>query len=238
MAGDASESSAAFPLDSPNWWPWRRAIEHVRHLRINHAIADQELATAINERDVRCKMDWLDSRAAPPKRVVTLLGDSFFAVFRIEPGWGKLLAVAQRPDARLPHDHVLYAWGPHIERIWPTAAPSEPAAEKAKPEPEAALDESAAAAATTAPSPTSGATPSLLEGPLHPLRHGGQIDRVYSALRKEFPPFGKAPESLSIERIAKKLSRHWKTERDEEGLDDPSPEVVRIAVNGLGRSDD
>jgi hypothetical protein len=130
---------------------------------------------------------------------------------------------------------VLYAWGPNIERIWPTAAPSEPALEKTKPEPKAALDKSAAAAATTAASPKP--TPPPFEGPLHPLRHGPQIDRVYSALRKEFTPHGKAPKSLSIERIAKKLSHHWKTERDEEGLDDPSPELVRIAVNRLGRSD-
>ena len=115
---------AKLPLDDPRWWPWDRAIKHARQLRLNHAIADQELATAINARDVPCKMEALDPRTDPPKRVVTLLEDSFFAVFRIEPGWGKLLAVALRPDARLPHNHVMYAWGPNIERIWPTAAPT------------------------------------------------------------------------------------------------------------------
>ena len=103
------------PLDDPRWWDWQRAVEHVRQLRLNPAIADQELATAINERDVRCKMEWLDRRTNPPKRAVTLLEDSFFAVFRIEPGWGKLLAVAYRPNAGMPHNHVMYAWGPDIE---------------------------------------------------------------------------------------------------------------------------
>jgi hypothetical protein len=119
-------SKRKLPLDDPRWWPWRRAIEHVRQQRLNHAIADQELATAINERDVPCKMEWLDAQADPPKRVATLLTDSFFAVFRIEPGWGKLLAVGQRPDARLPRDHVCYAWGPEIEKIWPSDASTTP----------------------------------------------------------------------------------------------------------------
>jgi len=118
-----AQRRAKLPLDDPRWWNWGRAIAHVRQLRLNHAIADQELATAINGRHVPCKMEWLDPRADPPKRGVILLEDSFFAAYRIEPGWGKLLAVALRPDVRLPRDHVLYAWGPEIERIWPPAAP-------------------------------------------------------------------------------------------------------------------
>jgi hypothetical protein len=69
------------------------------------------------------------------------------------------------------------------------------------------------------------------------LRHGPQIDRVYAALRKEFPLLGKAPKSLPINRITKRLRRHWKTEREEEGLTDPSPDVVAAAVEQLGRSD-
>jgi hypothetical protein len=77
-----------------------------------------------------------------------------------------------------------------------------------------------------------------LEAALRGLPRGPQIDRVYPALWKEFPPLGKAPKSWSIDRITKRLRRHWKAERNEEGLDDPSPDVVRIAVKALGRSDD
>ena len=110
-------SKDELPLDDPKWWPWGRAIEHVRQVRLNHAIADQELATAINERNVRCKMEALDPTTSPPKRVVTLLEDSFFADRRVQPGWGKLL-VANRSGARLPSEHVMYAWRPDIEKIW------------------------------------------------------------------------------------------------------------------------
>jgi hypothetical protein len=123
-----AQRRAKLPLDDSRWWSWGRAIEHVRQLRLSRAIADQELATAINERHVGCKMEWLDRRTDLPQRAVTLLEDSFFAVFRIEPGWGKLLSVAHRPNAHLPRDHVLYAWGPDIEKIWPSAEPSEPRA--------------------------------------------------------------------------------------------------------------
>ena len=112
------------PLDDPRWWDWGRAIEHVRKRRLNHAIADQELATAINARDVPIKMDWLDTRVSPPKRAVMLLEDNFFADFRIKPGWGKLLTVGQRAGVSMPHNHVLYAWGPNIEKIWSFDAPT------------------------------------------------------------------------------------------------------------------
>jgi hypothetical protein len=162
-----AQRRAKLPLDDPRWWPWGRAIEQVRQLRLNHAIADQELATAINERDVRCKMEALDPRTDPPKRVVTLLADSFFAVFRIKPGWGKLLAVAQRPDARLPHDHVLYAWGPDLDKIWPTAVPSEAAPKRArrkgKPRKRHADDATALPLPSTPPVPPSPPSPPSTE---------------------------------------------------------------------------
>ena len=119
-----AQRRAKLPLEDPRWWDWGRAIEHVRQVRLNHAIADQELATAINGRHVSCKMEWLDRRTDPPKRGAMLLEDSFFAAFRIKPGWGKLLSVSHRSDVRVPRDHVMYAWGPEIERIWPTAAPT------------------------------------------------------------------------------------------------------------------
>jgi hypothetical protein len=71
------------------------------------------------------------------------------------------------------------------------------------------------------------------------LRHGRQIDRVYAALWKEFPPRGKAPTPLSIKAIARKLQPHWEAENEELSLENPSDDVVEAAVNALrARPDD
>jgi hypothetical protein len=72
------------------------------------------------------------------------------------------------------------------------------------------------------------------------LKHGPQIDRVYLPLRIDFPPYGMTPRSLSAERCKDRLSNagHWKAENEEFGLTDPSPDVVGIAMNLLGRTTD
>jgi hypothetical protein len=98
-----------------------RAIEHVRE-QLDRHVGDFDLASAINRRDVWIKLEAIDRRADPPKRVSMLLEDEFFRDFRIEPGWGKLLTVALVPNVRLPRDHVLYAWGPDLLRLWPSAS--------------------------------------------------------------------------------------------------------------------
>jgi hypothetical protein len=240
MAGDASESSTDFPLDSPNWWPQGKALEYCRSQPL---FRFDDLVAAVEQELVHVKVEYLDDSTKPAKRKSQRLTSEFFQRWAVVWFWDRLAFKARTPGATLRRHALLYFWRPDLERHWsPVFPPSEPAPEKAKPEPEAALDESAAAAtATTAPSPTSEPAPPPLEGPLHPLRHGPQIDRVYPALRKEFPLYGKAPKSLSIKRVAKRLRPHWEAEnkdlKKEDRLPDPSEDVVAAAVEQLGRGD-
>jgi hypothetical protein len=117
----AQANSTTFPLQSPNWWLWDRAILHVR-AQLDRDVGDFALADAMNRRDVAIKIEAIDRRADPPKQVSEVLGDEFFRDFRVQPGFGKLLVVARTQNLRLPRDHVLYAWGPHLLRLWPTVA--------------------------------------------------------------------------------------------------------------------
>jgi hypothetical protein len=111
------------PLQSPNWWSWERAIPYVRK-QLGRDVGDFDLADAMNRRDVAIKIESIDRRADPPKRVSAVLGDEFFRDFRVQPGLGGLLVVALAQNLRLPREHVLYAWGPHLLRLWPAAAGS------------------------------------------------------------------------------------------------------------------
>jgi hypothetical protein len=126
-----AKRARTLPLDDARWWTWKHAIEHVHQVRVHLAIALHELATAINRRDVHCKMDALNP-GPPPRRVVVPLEDKFFEAFHVEPSRGGLVPVSYRPDVQLFREHALFAWGPDVERLWPTASranPSEPRAD-------------------------------------------------------------------------------------------------------------
>jgi hypothetical protein len=119
-------------LQSPNWWSWRRAIEYVREWMgagdihtsdSTTATADFDLAAAINKQNVRIKLEAVDYRSAPPKRISTLLDEkNFFPHFTVEPRRG-LLVRALAPNTRPPPGSTFYAWGPDLQRIWPGPAP-------------------------------------------------------------------------------------------------------------------
>jgi hypothetical protein len=99
---------------------------------------------------------------------------------------------------------------------------------------------SAAKPQSTPPSPPS---PPRKSPPLPPLpksvakklRHGPKIDRVYPALQMKFPPHGKTPKSLSVKQCARELSPLWEADRGRR-RPDPSEEVIRVAMNLLGRT--
>jgi hypothetical protein len=115
-----SRPVAKLPLHSSDWWSWARAIPYVRE-QLGRDVGDFDLAAAMNRRDARIKLEAIDRRANPPKRISLLLEDEFFRDFRIEPMLGKLVTVALVPNVRLPRDHALFAWGPDLQKLWPAS---------------------------------------------------------------------------------------------------------------------
>jgi hypothetical protein len=109
------------------------------------------------------------------------------------------------------HEDVHYAWKPDLKRIWPDMFPPAPAKTPSSPPKLPALPKEIAAK----------------------LRHGRQIDRVYLALRREFPPYGKAPDALAVKQCAEKLSPYWVADNQALGLTDPSDDVIAAAMRLL-----
>ena len=116
-----SPAAKSLPLQSPNWWPWRRAIPYVREqVAVDH-VADFDLATAMNNRDVRIKIEAVDYKQTPPKRISAVLDEvNFFPYFRIRPQRG-LVVVQLTPDKCMFSGAAFFAWGPDLQRIWPAS---------------------------------------------------------------------------------------------------------------------
>ena len=226
MARDASGSSAALPLDDPRWLPLANVHGALCPSTGHPELAARDLTGGMAKpdgvRSMRRRFARLPDKVDPddyPER--ERLRWAFWNEHELYwSGSERRLMIVPRPrggqivTADAARGYAFFAWRPDLERLWPTMFP--PSHEPAPPP-----------APVLAPD----------EAP-QPLRRGPQIARVYSALRKEFPPFGKTPKSLSIKQCAKKLSHHWEAENKEFDLTDPSEDVVAAGMKGLGRSDD
>jgi hypothetical protein len=113
------------PLKSANWWPWGRAIEYVRE----RMMGDDAFMIAVNQGDVSVKIEVIDIRANPPTRVSKLLED-----IRVGPWFDQVVIVSDAPGR--PGNRAFFAWGPDLQRIWPTERPAtnEPSADKTRDE--------------------------------------------------------------------------------------------------------
>jgi hypothetical protein len=107
------------PLTSPNWWPWRRAILYVREQVGADHVADFNLAAAMNSRDVRIKLEAIDHKQTPPKRISLVLDEvNFFPFFKVIPNNG-LLVQQLTSERRMFPGAAFFAWRPDLEKIWP-----------------------------------------------------------------------------------------------------------------------
>ena len=218
MAEPISKSSTELPLDSFDWVPL-----DIPHRWLAERIGNADLAA----------LDLIKVLATPPPHGVRSmrryfgrfrdlsrpdlererLDFSFWVEHRLT-SWtdGLRIGLANRGvDYPIPAVGV-YAWKPDLERIWPEMFSS--------------------ALAKTSSSPPK-KLPALPKATAARLRHGGQIDRVYPALQTEFPPFGKAPDALTVKQCAEKLSPHWVADNEALGLTDPSDDVIAAAMRLL-----
>jgi hypothetical protein len=217
VADLTDDHTIALPLDDPRWVPLDALLEPFVQCTGHRDLAAHDLTKLL---------------ATPPPRGVRTMR-RYYGRFRD----------LTRPDVereQLPFSfwtvYALTAWsdGLRLHRIGRGVTYPIPAFGLYgwKPDFDAAIAPDRTAATLPVAPPTSDPVSAS-----NALPHGEQIDRVYPALRKEFPPFGKTPSWLSAKRCAKKLSPHWQADNKAFDMTDPSDDVVLAAMNALGRTD-
>jgi hypothetical protein len=117
-----SDAGKQLSLTSPNWWLWRRAILYVREQVGADHVADFNLAAAMNSRDVRIKLEAIDRKQTPPQRISLVLDEAnFFPFFKVIPNNG-LLVLQLTSERRMFPGAAFFAWGPDVQKIWPSTA--------------------------------------------------------------------------------------------------------------------
>jgi hypothetical protein len=112
------------------------AVLHCRQRIGDDTIAFNDLATAINDYDVHCKIEQLDRSIHPPKKIELVLPRDFFRrdCEAVPTHFG--ITIRTRSGVRTSSNkygliyHLVgpfkfYAWGPDLERLWPSRAPTQ-----------------------------------------------------------------------------------------------------------------
>jgi hypothetical protein len=134
MARAKRRRAAAAPLDSPNWWPFGRALEYCRSQPL---FRDVDLIAAVEQGDVHVKLEQLDESTKPAKRISRVLTKEFFeheaVIIRF---WNTFEIKSRTPGRTLRRPYTLCFWQPDLDRLWPpeaTPTTSEPQPAKAQP---------------------------------------------------------------------------------------------------------
>jgi hypothetical protein len=121
--------------------------------------------------------------------------------------------------------------------VSPAAAVEEAAVEEAAVE-EAAVEEAAVEEAAVEEAAVEKTTAPTIEQCEQPLtkQHRWQLDRAVSALRKRYPPDGKAPFGKTIKAVRGEIDGDLAAENKRLGKATPSWDVVKEAIELLGRN--
>jgi hypothetical protein len=123
------------PLNSPNWWTYDKTVRYVRARMGDKDIADSDLVAAIERGDVPSKLEQVRMEYDPPARRSKLLTPDFYQRdYKFVRFWDRWV-LKPRTDQVLLGRWSVYFWGPKIERIWPTAAPTVPTGQRADEKP-------------------------------------------------------------------------------------------------------
>jgi hypothetical protein len=122
-------TARSLPLVSPNWWPGAQVVLYVRERVGDRTIADTDLAAAINRLDVPIKIEALDRRTDPPRKISEVLQKTFFHNYPFKAFFHGVGPRPHTPDGLRPHDrdlytirpHAFFAWGPEVQRLWPAS---------------------------------------------------------------------------------------------------------------------
>ena len=119
-----AQRRAKLPLNDPRWWTYDKTARYVRARMGDKVIADSDLVAAIERGDVPSKLEQVQMQYDPPARRSKLLTPDFYQRdYKWVPYFGQWV-LTPRTDQRLLGRWAVYFWGPKIEKIWPSAAPT------------------------------------------------------------------------------------------------------------------
>jgi hypothetical protein len=242
MAGPADTYSTDILLD-PRWLRDRDVLARlVPHFR-DKMIAEHQITLALRD-GMDCLNCWFDPAAGawmrwrvpslywqPPLEWTEVVRN------RWRPPPDETAAIFPGLEWALRHGFgwrgsMLFFWLPFLEQRWPTVFAPAPVKEIT-----ASVSALVATAASNPPASESRPFPKSIA---KEMAGRWQMIRAGLALWREFPPDGKTPRMMSVQRCTDRLSDagHWKAENEAFGLTDPSPDVVGEAMNLLGRTND
>jgi len=112
-----SNNSSTIPLDDSRWW-WLG--ETLKYCRSHPLFRLQDLADAVDQGQVRSKVEYLDRSARPAKRIALLLTSEYFQrEAAIIPFWNTLALKDRTVESRERRPYVLSFWSPDIKKFWP-----------------------------------------------------------------------------------------------------------------------
>jgi hypothetical protein len=109
--------SRRLPLDDSRWWSLGETLTYCRSQPL---FSLEDLAAAVNQEQVRSKLEYPDRSTRPAKRIVLLLTSEFFQrEAAIIPFWSGLALQARTKKAVQMRPYALYFWEPDIKKFWP-----------------------------------------------------------------------------------------------------------------------
>ena len=108
------------PLASPNWWSLG---ETLKYCRAEHLFREVDLIAAVEQEQVPAKVEYLDLRTKPARRVAKLLTKEFFEREAAIVHFWNTLALKPRTAEWRERKYSLFFWRPDLEKIWPPSSP-------------------------------------------------------------------------------------------------------------------
>lgn len=120
-------TTTTLPLRSTDWWTLGETQTYCQSRPLFRL---EDLAAAVEQEQVPCKLEYLIESTRPAKQVVLLLTSEFFQhVAAIVPFWHSLALKGRTKNGmhmQVPRPHALYFWGPRVRELWPSQADAAP----------------------------------------------------------------------------------------------------------------
>jgi hypothetical protein len=109
------DNSSTISLDDPRWW---LLGETLKYCRSHPLFRLQDLAAAVDQEQVRSKLEYLDQSTRPAKRIVMRLTSEFFQrEAAIIVFWNSLALKVRTEKAARMRPYALSFWSPDVKKF-------------------------------------------------------------------------------------------------------------------------
>jgi hypothetical protein len=224
----AETSDDLITLDDPRWWSLSETLAYCRR---DPLFRLEDLAAAVDQEQVHCKLAYLDRSTRPAKRMAMLLTSEFFK--REAAITSRLALMARTEKAAQMRPYALSFWSPDIKKFCGRSASetsTEPAATPAS-VPEAGTI--AEPAAEPIDAPFANTSPAAKSKPRRPRSLSWQ--RTEAILRHLYPGQIPSEDEVTKADLFHAVDRNWNSAPvpNPAKLSCPSPDTVGRVVDDL-----